>query len=65
MMLNVMIPNVLVIGEPGSGKSQGAARDAISFPGALVVLDPHKDSIAQLVLTHVTGEVLFRPDLGP
>jgi hypothetical protein len=52
-------PNVLVIGEPGSGKSVAAARDAIEFPGAAVILDPHKDSLASLVLAHATGNMLF------
>jgi len=52
--------NVLVIGEPGSGKSVAAARDALSFPGAVVILDPHKDSLAQLFLLHCDSEnVLF------
>src|SRR5216110_2222528 len=52
-------PNILVIGEPGSGKSVAAARDAIEFPGSAVILDPHKDSLAELVLTHAEGNVLF------
>ena len=43
-----MIPNVLAIGEPGSGKSVAAARDAVEFPGSVVVLDPHRDSLARL-----------------
>jgi len=51
--------NVLAIGEPGSGKSVAAARDAIEFPGSVVILDPHKDSLAQLVLTHAGGNILF------
>ena len=54
-----MIPNVLVIGEPGSGKSVAAARDAVAFTGAVVVLDPHRESLARLVLEHATGNVLF------
>lgn len=52
-------PNVLVIGEPGSGKSVAAARDAIQFPGAVIILDPHKESLAELVLTHAEGNILF------
>jgi hypothetical protein len=54
-----MIPNVLIIGEPGSGKSVGAAADALRFPGSRVILDPHKDSIGRLVLEHATGFVLY------
>src|ERR1051326_2590887 len=52
-------PNVLVIGEPGSGKSVAAARDAVGFPGSVLISDPHKDSIAQLVLMHAQGNILF------
>src|SRR5947209_10886183 len=61
-----VIYNVLVIGEPGSGKSAAAARDALTFPGAVVILDPHRDSLAQLFLLHCgEGTVLFDriPDL--
>jgi hypothetical protein len=52
-------PNVLVIGEPGSGKSVAAARDAVEFPGAAIILDPHKNSLAELVLMHADGNILF------
>jgi hypothetical protein len=55
----IWYPNILSIGEPGSGKSVGAARDALQFPGAAVILDPHKDSLAALVLIHAQGNVLF------
>ena len=55
-----VIYNVLVIGEPGSGKSVAAARDALAFPGAVIILDPHRDSLAQLFLLHCDGaNVLF------
>lgn len=54
-----MIPNILIIGEPGSGKSVGSAVDALAFPGAVVILDPHKDSLARLVLTHAEGDILY------
>ena len=54
-----MIPNILTIGEPGSGKSVGTASAALAFPGARLVLDPHKDSLALLVLEHAEGEILF------
>lgn len=53
------MPNVLVVGAPGGGKSFAAASDAVNFQGAVVVLDPHKDSLAQLVLMHARGNVLF------
>ena len=55
----MFIPNVLRVGEPGSGKSQAAARTAVEFEGAVVVFDPHKDSLARLVVEHAGGEVLF------
>ena len=42
----------LVVGSPGGGKSYGCAIDAINYPGSCVILDPQKDSIASLVLTH-------------
>src|SRR5262245_6388989 len=51
--------NTLTIGSPGSGKSFGAARSAIEFPGAVYVADPHTRSVGQLVLEHVQGNVLF------
>jgi len=54
-----MIPNVLVIGEPGSGKSVGTAAAALAFSGSVVILDPHKDSLAKLVLEHAEGNVLI------
>ncbi len=43
---------VLVLGSPGSGKSVGSARDAVEYPGTVVILDPAKDSLARLVLMH-------------
>jgi hypothetical protein len=52
-------PNILVTGAPGSGKSFTAAMDALRFPGAVIIQDPHKGSLAQLVLTHAEGNVLF------
>src|SRR5205823_6225151 len=53
------IENVITVGEPGSGKSVGTARDVLSWTGSAVVLDPHKDSLGRLVLTHKTGNVLY------
>jgi hypothetical protein len=52
-------PNVLVMGSPGGGKSVAAARDACQFPGGMFVYDPHKDSLARLILEHIEGNVLF------
>ena len=54
-----LIPNILVIGEPGSGKSVGTGRLTRDFPGAVVIQDPHRNSLAELGLLHVTGNVLF------
>ena len=51
--------NTLVIGSPGSGKSWGAAADAVKFDGAIYVADPHKDSLGCLVLEHIDGYVLY------
>lgn len=52
-------PNLLVLGSPGSGKSVGTARKALSFPGAIVCADPHSDSITSLLLEHAEGEILY------
>ena len=60
-----MIPNRLIIGEPGSGKSVGTAALALAFPGAVFSADPHSDSLTALLLEHLDGEVLFPSDLGP
>jgi hypothetical protein len=51
--------NTMFIGSPGSGKSVGAAADAVDFPGAIYVADPHTQSLAQLVFEHISGNVLF------
>lgn len=51
--------NTLVIGSPGAGKSVGAAADAVTFPGAIYIADPHKDSLAYLVIQHIRGYVLY------
>jgi hypothetical protein len=51
--------NVLVLGATGQGKSKAAVRDALNFPGAVVVIDPHKDSLARDLLVHATGDVLY------
>ena len=54
-----MIPNLLVIGEPGSGKTVGTAVRALTFPGAVISLDPHWDSLSTLLLEHAHGDILF------
>lgn len=51
--------NTLSIGSPGSGKSCAAAVDAVTFPGSVYVGDPHCQSLAEIVLEHATGYVLF------
>lgn len=51
--------NVLRIGSPGSGKTLATAYSILHADGAEVILDPHPDSLAQAVLTHVTGNVLY------
>src|SRR5438552_18478804 len=52
--------HVLVIGTPGSGKSVGCARDAVGYCGTAIILDPTRDSLARLVLTHADGRnILF------
>jgi len=58
-MTSKMIPNVLVIGEPGSGKSVGTAAAALDFPGSVVSLDPHRDSLTRLLLENARGPVLY------
>ena len=57
-----MIPkcNVLKVGATRKGKTLSAARDVVESPDeAAVVLDPHKQSLAEAVLTHATGNVLY------
>src|SRR5438094_762356 len=63
--------NILKVGATRKGKSESAATDIIANPGeAVILLDPHKQSVAERVLTHATGEVLYeqlseiRPTLG-
>jgi hypothetical protein len=49
---------VLVVGEPGSGKSNGAAVAAMEQDRAFVIGDGHKDSLGQTVMEHKEGEIL-------
>jgi hypothetical protein len=46
-------------GATGTGKSFACASDVIVSPDAEVVLDPEKDSLASIVLTHATGDILY------
>lgn len=55
----IEFPNVLAISSPGGGKSWSAAVDAINFPGAIFVGDPHKESLAELILDNAGGNILF------
>src|SRR5437588_371136 len=52
--------NVLKVGATRKGKTLSAARDIVdSSSEAAVILDPHKESLAQTVLTHAEGNVLY------
>src|SRR5437763_15842341 len=52
--------NLLRVGATRKGKTLAAARSVIEATDeAAVILDPHKQSLAETVLTHVTGNVLY------
>ena len=52
--------NVLKVGATRMGKTLAAARSILEAADeAAVIFDPHKQSLAQAVLTHVTGNVLY------
>jgi len=52
--------NVLKVGATRKGKTLSAARDIAENPDeAALILDPHKESLAQAVLTYATGNVLY------
>lgn len=52
--------NVLEVGATRKGKTLAAARSIIEATDeAAVILDPHKNSLAEVALTHATGEVLY------
>jgi hypothetical protein len=52
--------NVLKVGATRQGKTLAAARSVIeAVDEAAVILDPHKQSLAETVLAHVTGNVLY------
>src|SRR5260370_32007740 len=51
---------ILKVGATRQGKTLAAARSIIEAPDeAAVILDPHKQSLAEVVLTHLTGNVLY------
>ena len=52
--------NVIQVGATRKGKTLAAARMIVETPDeAAVILDPHKQSLAQAVLTHATGNLLY------
>lgn len=52
--------NVLKVGATRKGKSESAAKEIIESPEeAICILDPHKQSLAERVLTHATGNILY------
>jgi hypothetical protein len=52
--------NVLQVGATRQGKTLAAGRCVVeSTDEAAVILDPHKQSLAQTVLTHATGNLLY------
>jgi hypothetical protein len=63
-----MYPNILLCGSTRSGKSMAEARrllDAADEGAALVVIDPHRDSLAARLLEHLVARghekrILFR-----
>jgi hypothetical protein len=52
--------NVLKVGATRKGKTLAAARGVLeAWDEAAVVFDPHKQSLAEVVMTHATGNVLY------
>ena len=52
--------NVLKVGATRKGKTLAAARSVLEAPDeAAIILDPHKQSLAQAVLIHATGNLLY------
>lgn len=52
--------NILKVGATRKGKSLSGVADILAHPEeAAIVFDPHPDSLAKEVLTHVEGNVLF------
>ena len=52
--------NLVRVGATRKGKTQSAAKDVIDSPDwAEVILDPHQHSLAETIMTHVEGNVLF------
>ncbi len=55
-----IVSNVLKVGATRKGKTLSAAAEIANAPHeAVIVLDPHTQSLAQAVIMHVTGNVLF------
>ena len=50
--MSKQIDHVLVMGEPGGGKSVASIRDVNEFPGSVFVDDGHKDSLARACREH-------------
>src|SRR5437868_2951356 len=52
--------HTLVVGSPGTGKSVAAVQYALDFDGAVVIYDPHRDSMARMFLAGAPlGNVIF------
>jgi hypothetical protein len=51
--------NTLVVGATRKGKTLSAARAVVESSGAAVILDPHKQSLAQAVLAHAASNLLY------
>lgn len=56
----ILRTNVLKVGATRKGKSESAAREIVESPEeAVCIFDPHKQSLAERVFTHATGNVLY------
>lgn len=54
------LTNILRVGATRQGKTLAAARSIVESPGvAMVVLDPHKQSLAEQLLIHASGNILY------
>src|SRR5438552_2569648 len=61
LILTVYGPvNVLIVGATRKGKTLSAARNAVeSKDESCVLLDPHKESLAAVAVTHLADNVLY------
>src|SRR5260221_487957 len=59
MFLNL---NIVATGATRRGKTLAAARSVVDSQdeAATVIFDPHKASLAETVLTHATGNILYQ-----